>query len=235
MNTFTRGPAPDARYERLNPGAKARRRPLAQLPLLLIKDYCREVIAEEAAAGRFIERTAAEPFVDVMAMALHHGAYREGLGSLEHRFHVSKSTLVRGSKHLRKPTGRGQHGLLWRTRGTRESGVTVWRAGHPLVKRIEAVRDRRNAVHDAVLRRKHQRDELRRLAAERGNTVADNNSRGKGVTTRHVAAPGAAGGADGSPPGQGSRPGGAPCPQDSLLLASRCPFCKRGIAHPDEN
>lgn len=235
VNTHSKGPAPDARYERLNPGAKAQRRPIAALPLLLVKDYCREVIAEQYAAGLFAERSAAEAFTDVMAMALHHGAYREGLGSLTGRFGVSKETLVRGSKHLRTPLPGQQHGLIWRTRGTRETGVTVWRAGHPLVKRIAAVRERRNAIRDAVVRRKHQRDEVRRLAAEHGNVLAPNDSGGKGVTTRLVAAPGAAGGTGGSLPGQGSRPDGASCPQDPLLKLSRCPFCRNGKQHPDDN
>jgi len=233
VNTFTKGPAPDARYERLNPGAKARRRPLSQLPISVVKDYCREILAEEYAAGRYQERVAAEAFADVMAMTLHHGAYREGLGSIGARYGVSKSTLIRGSKHLRKPPGRarpaGEWGLLWRTRGTRETGVTVWRAGHPLILRLEKIRARRNAVHDAVLRRKHQRDEIRRLTGEQANPLPANASPSKGVTTRHVAAPGAAGSAGGSPPGGGLRPGGASCSEDPELPASRCAFCRRGI------
>lgn len=199
------GPAPDERYQRLNPGAVARRRSLAVLPVAALRDYCEDLLWEEFRAGRLPNARAIPSLAHVMALALKHGAYAIGIVALAALIGVSPRTVIRGSKRVRERRISGQHGersFLWRRRGRKGEGVTLWQPGHALVDAVIVVRAKRRRRHEASLRHKADQAQLRQAIRD---TNAHKGSRSQCDTVAQVAAPGRPEGKGGGDAGRHAR------------------------------
>ena len=123
--------------------------------------------------GNLTARRADQAMAHVMVNALRHGAYRAGIKGLSAKFGASEATVKRASAQVRLNGGDPADAMLWRIRGRKGEGVTLWLPSTALV--------------DALWRKHSARKATARDRKAERKAKLVNGSRTHGVKMSHVA------------------------------------------------
>jgi hypothetical protein len=168
------GPSRAERYQRLNQRTKSRRDDLARrYQYAQLFTMVLAVLVELHGEGNLTARRADQAMAHVMVNALRHGAYRAGIKGLSAKFGASEATVKRASKQVRLNGGDPADAMLWRIRGRKGEGVTLWLPSTALVDALW----RKHSARKATARDRKAERKAKRV----------NGSRTHGVKMSHVA------------------------------------------------
>ena len=131
------------------------------------------VLVELHGEGNLTARRADQAMAHVMVNALRHGAYRAGIKGLSAKFGASEATVKRASAQVRLNGGDPADAMLWRIRGRKGEGVTLWLPSTALVDALW----RKHSARKATARDRKAERKAKRV----------NGSRTHGVKMSHVA------------------------------------------------